>query len=380
MNKTARLTLIICAVMLVALGLWLLLRSDDAVPAPVTTTVERGDIHEYVLATGILKPASQISVGAQVTGQVKKLYVSQGETVKKGQVLAEIDPTLQKNDLLKAQSQLASARAQLRSDQAQLEEARLALKRQRRLMRDRAGVQSDLEQAESQSTVRLEQTRTDEAQIKEAQITVDTALANLSYTRIVAPVDGEILGIVTHEGQTVVSTQTAPTILVMADLSHMRVEMRISEIDILKVKPGLPLWFSVIAEPDVRYDGVMGATQSAPTDALQENNSNGSAQNGPQQNAVYYTGEFQVDNAQRRLKTWMTAQVFIEIASAQNVLKIPLAALGRQKDNHYQVVVKSASGWQTRWIEAGLDDRHFIEVRSGLRKDDIIRLNSGDTP
>ncbi|STQ14917.1 Macrolide-specific efflux protein [Enterobacter cloacae] len=114
---------------------------------------------------------------------------------------------------------------------------RQELDRQRLMQRDGSGVRSEFEQARSQYAVQVQQIAVSEAQIAQAEMAVKTAQANLSYTRIVAPVDGEVLGIVTREGQTIVSSQTAPTILVLADLDTMQVQTRISEADVQKIHP-----------------------------------------------------------------------------------------------------------------------------------------------
>lgn len=208
-----------------------------------------------MLASGIIKPAVQVSVGAQVSGQLRKLYVRQGERVRKGQLLAEIDPTLQLSDLRNATAQLASARAQKQASEATLVQYRKALAREQAMSRDGSGVSSDLEQAQAQYAAQVQQIAVNEAQIVQAEMSVQTANANLGYTRILAPMDGEVLGIVTREGQTIVSSQIAPTILVLADLDKVQVQTRISEADIQKIHPGQPLWFYVIADPQTRYEG-----------------------------------------------------------------------------------------------------------------------------
>lgn len=190
-----------------------------------------------VLVTGVLKPAVQVNVGAQVNGQLRKLYVRQGEKVQKGQLLAEIDPTLQESDLNNTRAQLASAKAQKLSAQATLLRYRQELNRQSMMLRDGSGVRSEYEQARAQYDAQVQQIDVSDAQIVQAEMAVKTAQANLSYTRIVAPIDGEVLGIVTREGQTIVSSQTAPTILVLADLDTMQVQTRISEADVQKSVP-----------------------------------------------------------------------------------------------------------------------------------------------
>jgi len=355
-------------------GFWVVMDSPSPHARLPVETIGTGDIEKVVLVTGILKPAVQVNVGAQVNGQLRKLYVRQGERVKKGQLLAEIDPTLQESELRNTKAQLASARAQKLSAQATLLRYRQELDRQRMMQRDGSGVRSEFEQARSQYAVQVQQIEVSEAQIAQAEMAVKTAQANLSYTRIVAPVDGEVLGVVTREGQTIVSSQTAPTILVLADLDTMQVQTRISEADVQKIHPGQPLSFYVIANPDKRYASTMGYVQPAPQDAIEASGERGMGGN-PQAAAVYYTGTFEVPNAGRELKTSMTAQVFIQIARASNVLRVPVAALGQAMDgDRYTITTVEDGNTQSRTIRIGINDRQYAEVLEGLQAGDQVVL------
>ncbi|EZQ59378.1 hypothetical protein AF54_03538 [Serratia marcescens BIDMC 81] len=353
-------------------GLLGLNRAPDLSP-PQTARVDRGDIEKSVLATGILKPARQVNVGAQVNGQLKKLYVKPGDRVAQGQLLAEIDPTLQLNELRKSQAELRSAQAQKLASQAQLKQYQLELTRQRALARDRAGVASDLEKAQAQHDAQLAQLKVNESQIVQAEVAQETARANLAFTRITAPIDGEVLGIVTQEGQTIVSSQSAPTILVMADVDTMMVHTRISENDILQVRAGQPLWFYVAADPRRRYEGVMGAIQQAPAEALE---ADPLGRNSSQQTAaVYYNGVFAVANGERRLRTAMTAQVFIITERATGVVRLPMAALGEALDGErYQVRVLEGQRVVARSVRIGKRDRRYAEVLEGVRVGEQVLL------
>lgn len=336
--------------------------------------VDHGDIEKVVMATGIVKPSVQVNVGAQVNGQLRKLYVRAGDKVKKGELLAEIDPTLQESDLNNAKAQLASAQAQRMSAKATLVRYKQELARQRMMARDGSGVRSELEQAKAQYDAQVQQVKMYEAQIVQSEMSVKTAMANLGYTRIVAPVDGEVLGIITQEGQTIVSSQSAPTILVLADLDKMLVQTRISEADVGKIKPGQSLWFYAIANPEKRYESQMGFVQPAPQDALEEQSSAYSGNKG-QSSAVYYNGTFEISNLERELKTSMTAQVFIRVAQAKNVLRVPVAALGKATSaDHYQVLVMENGKPQPRTVRIGLNDRQYAEVLEGLKEGDSVVL------
>lgn len=355
-------------------GTWATLASPSPQENLPLETIGTGDIEKVVLVTGVLKPAVQVNVGAQVNGQLRKLYVRQGEKVQKGQLLAEIAPTLQESDLNNTRAQLASAKAQKLSAQATLLRYRQELNRQRMMLRDGSAVRSEYEQAKAQYDAQVQQIDVSDAQIVQAEMAVKTAQANLSYTRIVAPIDGEVLGIVTREGQTIVSSQTAPTILVLADLNTMQVQTRISEADVQKIRPGQPLRFYVIANPDKRYTSTMGFVQPAPQEALEAPGESGMGGN-QQAMAVYYTGTFEVPNAERELKTSMTAQVFIQIAEAKNVLRVPVAALGQALDTERYIITTVEDGkTRTRTIRIGINDRQYAEVLEGLQVGDRVVL------
>ncbi|MBJ9162716.1 efflux RND transporter periplasmic adaptor subunit [Citrobacter farmeri] len=362
------------ALVVAVAGTWVSMASTPTQESLPLETIGTGDIEKVVLVTGVLKPAVQVNVGAQVNGQLRKLYVRQGEKVQKGQLLAEIDPTLQESDLNNTRAQLASAKAQKLSAQATLLRYRQELNRQSMMLREGSGVRSEYEQARAQYDAQVQQIDVSDAQIVQAEMAVKTAQANLSYTRIVAPIDGEVLGIVTREGQTIVSSQTAPTILVLADLDTMQVQTRISEADVQKIRPGQPLRFYVIANPDKRYTSTMGFVQPAPQEALEAPGDGGMGGN-QQAMAVYYTGTFEVPNAGRELKTSMTAQVFIQIAEAKNVLRVPVAALGQALDTErYTITTVEDGKTRTRTIRIGINDRQYAEVLEGLQAGDRVVL------
>ncbi|EKN5070285.1 efflux RND transporter periplasmic adaptor subunit [Yersinia enterocolitica] len=348
--------------------------SDSQQDVPqLTETIGRGDIERNVMATGSLKPSLQVNVGAQVNGQLTKLYVKQGDRVTRGQLLAEIDPTLQQNELRKSEAELQSAQAQKQASQALLRQYLLEFRRQQTLAKEGSGVKSALEKAQAQYDSQLAQLHVNEAQIVQSQMAMETAKANLGFTRIMAPIDGEVLGIVTKEGQTIVSSQTAPTILVLANVDIMTVHTRISETDILKVSVGQPLWFYVVADPERRYDSRMDAIQEASAESLREDSS-GSANN-QQPSAVYYNGIFNIANQERLLRTSMTAQVFIITAQAKNVLRVPLSALGEQQpDKRYRVQIINGKQTSVRWVSVGLRNAQYAEVKAGLAQGDQVLL------
>lgn len=374
-NKKHQLMLVLFIVsLLIISSVTALSISDSQQDVPqLTETIGRGDIERNVMATGSLKPSLQVNVGAQVNGQLTKLYVKQGDRVTRGQLLAEIDPTLQQNELRKSEAELQNAQAQKQASQALLRQYLLEFRRQQTLAKEGSGVKSALEKAQAQYDSQLAQLHVNEAQIVQSQMAMETAKANLGFTRIMAPIDGEVLGIVTKEGQTIVSSQTAPTILVLANVDIMTVHTRISETDILKVSVGQPLWFYVVADPERRYDSRMDAIQEASAESLREDSS-GSA-NSQQPSAVYYNGIFNIANQERLLRTSMTAQVFIITAQAKNVLRVPLSALGEQQpDKRYRVQIINGKQTSVRWVSIGLRNAQYAEVKAGLAQGDQVLL------
>ncbi|MFC3914094.1 macrolide transporter subunit MacA [Pseudaeromonas sharmana] len=350
-------------------------------PPPVeymTVPVARGDIRETVLATGKLEGFRQVNVGAQVSGQLKKLHAALGESVKKGQLLAEIDPKLQQNDLQDAEAALDNVRAQKRAKQALLRQYQLAYQRQLAMRRDDASAQSDLEQAEAS----LEQTRADlqalEAQIRQAVIKVDTAKANLGYTRIVAPMDGVVIAIVTEEGQTVVSAQSAPTILKLADLDTMTVKAEISEADVIRVKPGLKAEFSVLGAPNEVFHSTLRAIEPAPESESTDSSSTSSTST--TSTAIYYNGLFDIANPEHKLRVSMTAQVTVVLGESQQTLMIPLSVLGRELGpDRYEVQVLSKGQPERREVKTGRKDSVNIEILDGLAEGEAVLVGDSVT-
>ncbi|MGL4207298.1 MAG: macrolide transporter subunit MacA [Aeromonadaceae bacterium] len=349
-------------------------------PAPVeymTVSVERHDIAETVLATGTLEGLKQVNVGAQVSGQLKRLSVKLGDSVKQGQLLAEIDPVLQQNDLRDAQAGLENVQAQKQAKQALLRQYELALSRQQKMRSQDASAQADLESAEAALAQTRAELKSLAAQIRQAEIKVDTAKANLGYTRIIAPMDGVVIAIVTEEGQTVVSAQAAPTILKLADLDTMTVKAQISEADVIRVEAGQATTFTVLGDPDREYRGVMRAIEPAPESVSSDSTTSTTSSTS---SAIYYNGLFDVPNPDHKLRVSMTAQVTITLGESKQALAIPLSVLGRAVGPHqYQVQVLEQGVPKPRTIQTGRQDSVNVEVLSGLQLGEKVILGDSQT-
>jgi membrane fusion protein, macrolide-specific efflux system len=343
----------------------------------ITASSIRMDLEECVLASGILKPFKTVEVGAQVSGQLKTLHAALGDKVKKGQMLAVIDPVLQQNTLKDAEAQVENLKAQKRSKQAMLKEYEAAYRRQSQMVAKDASSQADLDSARAL----LESTRADisalDAQIKKAIIAVDTAKANLGYTKITAPMDGVIISINIEEGQTVVSTQTATTILTLADLDIITVKAKISEADVIRVNPGLKVFFTLIGDAETRYYSKLRAIEpgaaSTSTTSSSSAGSSTSSSSSTTGSAIYYYGLFEIPNPDNKLRTSMTAQVSIVLNEVKNVLCIPIAALGeKEKDGSYKVKILRNNIPETRFIRAGVNNKVYVQVMDGIQEGEKV--------
>ncbi|WP_290871271.1 efflux RND transporter periplasmic adaptor subunit [Aquabacterium sp.] len=356
-------------------------------PAPqvITAPVAVADLEDTVLATGTISANNQVDVGAQASGQIKRLYVTLGQEIKKGDLIAEIDATTQENTLRNAQAAVAVLEAQKRSAQATLRQAELVFKRQQELFRQEASAKVDYDSAEATLATSRAAIGQLDAQIEQARIAVDTARVNLGYTRIVAPMDGTVIALVRKEGQTVNAAQSAPTLIKLAQLDTVLIRAQISEADVVRVQPGLPVYFTIMGEPDRRYDAQLVAVEPA-TDTQQADTSSStstSTSSSSTTTAIYYNGRFTVPNPQKKLRIDMTAQVSVVVSKAPKALVIPATALGaRGKDGRYTVkVLSGAPGGpqrlEPRTVRVGLNNRVQAQVLEGLKEGEQVVIGDG---
>ena len=348
-------------------------------PSFVTATATTTDLQDTVLATGVLQAFKQVSVGAQVSGQVKVLHVVLGDKVKAGQLIAEIDSVPQQNTQRNAEAALANVQAQLRAQQATHAQTALALQRQKELFAADAGARADLESAQAANDLALANVDGLKAQILQAQVTVDTAKVNMGYTRIVAPIDGQVVAIVTQQGQTVNANQSTPTIIKLAQTETMTVKTQISEADVTRVKIGQKVYFTILGEPDKRYTATLRSIEPAPDSILTDTTT--STTSSTTSTAIYYNGLFDAPNPDGKLRISMTAQVQIVRADAPGALTIPATALGpRGKDGSYTVRVVGADGQaQPRSIKVGLNTNVSVQVLEGLSEGDKVVIGDAAT-
>lgn len=360
-------------------GIHSLFFPEKEAPKYITAQVLRDNVEKAVLADGTISAFRQVSVGAQVSGQITKLYVELGDEVKMGDMIAEIDDLKQKNDLKQAEASLASLEAQRKAKEANLINYQLTYDRHFKLVNRGVGAQSDLDSALAQLDAIKADIAALDANIVSSQIAVDTAKVNLGYTKITSPIDGIIVAIPVEAGQTVNSVQSAPTIVKVAQLDKMTVEARISEADVINVKKGMSVYFTILGLPNQHFDGLtLRAVEPAP-DSINQENSNSSLSSSTT-TATYYNGLFDVDNPDRILRISMTAQVYIVLDSAKNVLTIPSMALQSMINNDHAIVYLLDQNNQIieKEIEIGVNNNVNVEVKSGLNEHDIVVISSSD--
>lgn len=369
-TKFRKITLGVAAALVAGIVLYAV-QAPAKPPQYITATVERGDIENAVLATGTLEGIRQVDVGAQVSGQLKSLKVKLGDKVAEGQWLAEIDPLVPRNSLRQAEVDAEKLQAERRSVQAKLKQAKRVYERYDVLQADESISRQDFENAESEFEVQQANLRSLDAQIKSAQVQIDTARVNLGYTRIVAPIDGHVVGIVTQEGQTVISNQLAPVILKLADLDTMTIKAQVSEADVIHISPGQQVYFTILGD-DKRYYAKLRGTEPAPQNYLESSDKSGGA--AKQASAVFYNALFEVPNPEHRLRISMTAQVRIVLDTALGVLTVPVAALGpRDADGSFPVRVLDGKGFaQVRKVQAGINNNVKVQVKDGLAEGDRV--------
>ena len=305
------------AVLLVAgLATWLawphLYGNKDALSAYQFALVQRGDIEDVVTATGTLQPRNYVDVGAQVSGQVKKIHVEVGSAVKEGELLAEIDPTVYRARVDASRAQLRNLRASVKDREAQLTLARIQLRRQQALMAADATTLEGLQTAEANALSAAAQLEALGAQIEQIESTLRADEANLQYARILSPMSGTVVSITARQGQTLNTNQQAPVILRVADLNTMTVQTQVSEADISRLQLGMEAYFTTLGGSGKRWHGRLEKIEPTPTVT---------------NNVVLYNGLFDVPNPDGLLMTQMTAQVFFVVAKAQDALLVPMAAL-----------------------------------------------------
>jgi len=339
-------------------------------------------VEQTVLASGTIQPFKLVSVGAQASGRILSLNVQLGDFVAKGQLIAEIDPSTQRNALQNAEAILAQDRAQRASRAAALKQANVVFKRASATYAERLTSRADYDAAEAASEGAQADVVALDAQIRAAQVAVGLARVTLSYTRVIAPMSGTVVAIVTPEGQTVNAVQAAPTIVKLADLETMTVKAQISEADVPHVHAGQSVYFTILADPAHRYYAKLRAVEPAPESiAVDTATAQLQATNTTTSTAVYYNGLFEISNKDHELQPSMTAQVNIVLGEVKGTLSIPSSALGETSADGRRLVriVDGHRGVEPRWVRVGLNNTAIVQVLDGLKSGETVVLGDSAT-
>lgn len=367
------------AVLLAGTALFLFLRSGrkDEI-AYLTEPARMGNIVRVVNAAGEIGAVQLVSVGAQVGGQITKLYVTVGDKVNKGDLIAEIDSVPQLNQLETDKAKLQAYEAQLAAEKVNLRIARIRYEREKQLKQRDAASKQSLEDAQNALALAEAQTAQLESQIRQTRISVNTDEVNLGYTRITAPLDGTVMSVPVDEGQTVNANQTTPTIAQIADLTRLENKIEISEGDVTSVRPGMDITYTILSEPENTFharltsidpglttltDGSYKTTSSAGTGSSSSSSSN---------TAVYYYAKALIPNPEGLFRIGMTTQNSITAARAENVLTAPAVAVFSRDGRQFVRVLEPDGTVTEKEVTVGLSDGLRMEIRSGLQQGEAV--------
>jgi HlyD family secretion protein len=288
-------------------------RQDDEAAALRTAAVSRGAIVDAVATTGTLEAVTTVQVGTQVSGTISSLGADFNSTVRKGQVIAKLDPSLFEAQVAQAQANLAKAEADVEGQSVNLADAQQKLARARELGARQLLPQSELDAADVAVKNAQAQLRSAQAQVQQAQASLNQSLVNLQHTIITAPIDGIVIQRSVDVGQTVAASLQSPTVFaIAADMTKMQVNAAVDESDIGRVRPGQTVTFKVDAYPAETFTGTLSQVRLQPTVVS---------------NVTTYTAIIDVPNPALKLKPGMTANARVEIAKRDEALRVPNAAL-----------------------------------------------------
>ena len=338
----------------------------------ITEEVKRGKIAQTVSATGEISATNLVDVGAQVSGQIKKMHVKIGDVVKEGDLIAEIDNVTQVNEVNTRKAQLQTYQAQLESAQVALKIAQRKYSRYKSLASADAVSKEEFEATEDSLATNRAKIKELQSSIRQTQIAINTAEKDLGYTRITAPSAGTVVSLVVEQGQTINSSQTSPTVVQIADLTSMTNKMQIAEGDATKVKAGQTVNFTILSEPDTPISAKLDSIDPGLTTMSQGSYSKSTDTTS---NAIYYYARATVPNPEGKLASGMTTQYTVEIASADNVLMVPTVAIKTKDGKKFVRVLEANNQAVDREIQTGLKDSMNTEVKSGLNEGEKVVMS-----
>ncbi|EHZ4884554.1 efflux RND transporter periplasmic adaptor subunit [Campylobacter lari] len=339
----------------------------------LTYEVKKQDITQSIEAIGEVYAKTQVDVGAQVSGQITKLYVKLGDHVNEGDLIAQIDKDKQQNDLDITKAQLESAKANLESKKIALDIATKQYQREQKLYVKKATSLENLENLKNTFYALRANVADLKAQTTQLEISLKNAQKDLAYTTITAPSKGEIINVAVEEGQTVNANQNTPSIVRLADLSEMEIRMQIAEADINKISVGKKVKFSILNEPDKKYEATISSIDPANTtisDATSNTNLNSNSSTSA--SAVYYYARVFVKNDNNFLRIGMSTENEIAIKTENNTLVIPTLAIKSDTSGYYVEILKANNISVKTPVKLGIKDSLNTQILDGINEGDLV--------
>ncbi|MBS6152426.1 MAG: efflux RND transporter periplasmic adaptor subunit [Campylobacter gracilis] len=379
MKKTLKFIVFIVLVFIAIYFLYGKFFKQEEAPKALTTRLEKGDIRGTVTAAGEVYARDLVDVGAQVSGQIKKLYVKVGDKVQKGDMIAQIDSVTQENEIAQQKAQLLIHEANLASAKIAAANAKTQYNRELELYKRNAASKEAVENAKNSAALKEAEQKQIEAQIEQTKLQLSTAETNFGYTKITAPISGTIVSMPVEEGKTVNSNQTTPTIVKIADLSKMEIKMQIAEGDISKVKVGMDVEYSILSDLDnIKKAKIYKIDPGLTTlsDGTYDKTSSGSSSSSSSDSAIYFYAKMLVDNENDFLKIGMTTENNIIVSEANNTSYLPTSVIKRDAKGDYVTVLNGKEPEQ-RYVKTGVSDDLNTEILSGLDEKDEVLIADG---
>jgi membrane fusion protein, macrolide-specific efflux system len=327
---------------------------------PLSVDVVVGDITQTVQAGGVLQPKLKVDIGAQVSGQVRRVHVKLGQWVRAGAPLVSLDPEASRTAVQQSEAQLTQQAAALRKAEVDLQAARREADRQRRLLDTEATAAGEQEQAATALARAEAEFEGQQAALGQRRADLADKRLQLGRAEVLAPIEGQVVNLAVQEGQSLNAFMSSPTLLTLAQLRTITVKVRVPEADIDQVKVGQTARFTTLAAPGRPYEGRVEVVQPIPERIG---------------NAQFYNALFDVENADGRLLSDMTVQLELIVAQARRVPLVPVAALGaRDRDGRYAVQVLENGRTRTQLVRVGLRDDVRAQVLDGLKAGDRVML------
>ncbi|EAL3327372.1 efflux RND transporter periplasmic adaptor subunit [Campylobacter coli] len=369
-----RVVLIVVILALFGVGAYFIFFNDNEKITYLTQKVKKIDISQTIEAVGKVYAKDQVDVGAQVSGQIIKLYVDVGSHVKQGDLIAQIDEDKQQNDLDITKAQLESAKANLESKKVALEIASKQYQREQKLYAAKASSLENLEIQKNNYYSLKASVAELNAQVIQLEITLKNAKKDLDYTTITAPIDGVVINVAVDEGQTVNANQNTPTIVRIANLDEMEIKMEIAEADVNKIKIGTELEFSLLNDPQKTYRASIASIDPADTE-VSDSSSSYSSSSSSSSNAIYYYAKFYVQNKDNFLRIGMSIQNEIVIASVKDVIAVPTYAIKNDAKGYYVEILQNQKAVK-KYVKFGIKDSINTQILEGVDENEELIISS----